>query len=133
MRTALVVLTLVLCASVFGVCVYVTTGSGEESLNCEEETGKRASQGTSPTGVRGRNDALPASRPAARPPESSEKPAGTTGKSPERREAEAMVEKPIILLSEEVEITKDIPRGTSFDQLSNRNLDEKPRRPAIEP
>ncbi len=40
-----------------------------------------------------------------------------------RIEAEKMVEKPIILLEEEVEITKDIPRGTSFDNLSNKNLD----------
>jgi hypothetical protein len=40
-----------------------------------------------------------------------------------RIEAEVMVEKPIILLEEEVEITKDVPRGTSFDNLSNKNLD----------
>ncbi len=40
-----------------------------------------------------------------------------------RIECEEMVEKPIILLEEEVEITKDIPRGTSFDCLSNKNLD----------
>ena len=40
-----------------------------------------------------------------------------------RIDAEVMVEKPIILLEEEVEITKDIPRGTSFDNLSNKNLD----------
>jgi len=36
--------------------------------------------------------------------------------------ADKIVEKPIILLEEEVEITKDIPRGTSFDNLSNKNL-----------
>jgi len=40
-----------------------------------------------------------------------------------RIECEKMVEKPIIILEEEVEITKDIPRGTSFDNLSNKNLD----------
>ncbi len=34
-----------------------------------------------------------------------------------------MVEKPIIILEEEVEITKDIPHGTSFDRLSNKSLD----------
>ncbi|MHC4661621.1 MAG: prenyltransferase/squalene oxidase repeat-containing protein [Planctomycetota bacterium] len=36
--------------------------------------------------------------------------------------ADVMKEKPIIMLEEEVEITKDIPRGTSFDNLSNKNL-----------
>ncbi|MHC4660630.1 MAG: hypothetical protein ACYS8W_02975 [Planctomycetota bacterium] len=36
--------------------------------------------------------------------------------------ADKMVEKPIIMLEEEVEITQDIPRGTSFDNLSNKNL-----------
>ncbi len=40
-----------------------------------------------------------------------------------RIEAEVMVEKPVVLLEEEVEITKDVPRGTSFDNLSNKNLD----------
>jgi hypothetical protein len=37
--------------------------------------------------------------------------------------ADKIVEKPIIMMEEEVEITKDIPRGTSFDKLSGRNLD----------
>ncbi|TET34948.1 MAG: hypothetical protein E3J72_12495 [Planctomycetota bacterium] len=36
--------------------------------------------------------------------------------------ADKLIEKPIIMLEEEVEITKDIPRGTSFDNLSNKNL-----------
>jgi len=38
-------------------------------------------------------------------------------------EGEKMAESPIIITEEEVEITKDIPRGTSFDNLSNKNLD----------
>jgi Ca-activated chloride channel family protein len=33
-----------------------------------------------------------------------------------------IVEKPIIILEEETEITTDIPRGTSFENLSNKNL-----------
>ncbi|TET35387.1 MAG: DUF3520 domain-containing protein [Planctomycetota bacterium] len=36
--------------------------------------------------------------------------------------ADRMVEKPIIMLAEEAEFTKDVPRGTSFDNLSNKNL-----------
>jgi len=40
-----------------------------------------------------------------------------------RIECEKMVEKPIIILEEETEIAKDIPHGTSFDNLSNKNLD----------
>jgi hypothetical protein len=80
------------------------------------------------------NNTLPAASPAPRPPEFFEEPAGTTAEFfEERRRAEVLVEKPTILLEEEVEITKDIPRGTSFDQLSNRNLDNTPRRPAVEP
>ncbi|MCX7703524.1 MAG: hypothetical protein N2234_05430, partial [Planctomycetota bacterium] len=42
-------------------------------------------------------------------------------KSP-RIEAEKIVEKPIIILDEEKPITRDVPRGTSFDNLSNKNL-----------
>jgi hypothetical protein len=36
--------------------------------------------------------------------------------------ADKIVERPIVMLEEEIEITKDIPRGTSFDNLSNKNL-----------
>ena len=133
MRTVLVMLTLVLCVSVFGICVYVTTGSEEKgSLNREEEDTKRRSQGTPSTGVRGRSSTLPESEPAARPPEFFEEPTGTTEEPPERREAEPMIEKPIILLPEEVEITKDIPRGTSFDQLS-KPFSPSPQLPATDP
>lgn len=31
--------------------------------------------------------------------------------------------KPVIILEEEIEITKDIPRGISFDSLSNASID----------
>lgn len=37
--------------------------------------------------------------------------------------AEKPVEKPIIILEEEVEITKDVPKGTDMSNLSNKNLD----------
>ena len=37
--------------------------------------------------------------------------------------AEKFVERPIIMLDEEKPPTKDVPRGTSFDNLSNKNLD----------
>ncbi len=37
--------------------------------------------------------------------------------------ADKIVEKPIIILEEEVEITKDIPKGTDMSNLSNKNLD----------
>ncbi len=37
--------------------------------------------------------------------------------------AQASVEKPIIILEEEVEFTKDIPKGTDLSNLSNRSLD----------
>ena len=40
-----------------------------------------------------------------------------------RIDAEIMVEHPIIILEEEQEITKSVPRGTSFENLSNKNLD----------
>jgi hypothetical protein len=33
-----------------------------------------------------------------------------------------IVERPVIILEEETEITTDIPRGTSFENLSNKNL-----------
>lgn len=36
----------------------------------------------------------------------------------------SMADAPVVLLEEEVEITKDIPDGTSFDRLSNKNLDK---------
>ena len=39
--------------------------------------------------------------------------------------ADKMVEKPIIILEEEVEITKDIPKGTDLSNLSNKNLDSQ--------
>ncbi|MCZ6689028.1 MAG: terpene cyclase/mutase family protein [Planctomycetota bacterium] len=38
-------------------------------------------------------------------------------------EFERQVEHPIIMLEEEVEITKDIPKGTDLNNLSNKNLD----------
>lgn len=38
-------------------------------------------------------------------------------------EFERDVEHPIIMLEEEVEITKDIPKGTDLNNLSNKNLD----------
>jgi ferric-dicitrate binding protein FerR (iron transport regulator)/tetratricopeptide (TPR) repeat protein len=34
------------------------------------------------------------------------------------------VEKPIIILEEEVEVTEDLPRGTDLSNMSNKNLDE---------
>ena len=34
--------------------------------------------------------------------------------------AKIMEKKPVIMLEEEVEMTRDIPRGTSFDNLSNQ-------------
>ncbi len=49
-----------------------------------------------------------------------------------RIESEKMVERPIVILEEEVEITKDIPRGTSFDNLSNKNLTTTPKELALE-
>lgn len=33
------------------------------------------------------------------------------------------IDKPIIILEEEVEITKDVPKGSSIESLSNKNLD----------
>lgn len=36
--------------------------------------------------------------------------------------ADKMAEKPHVMLEEEAEITRDIPSGTSFDNLSNKNL-----------
>jgi Ca-activated chloride channel family protein len=39
-----------------------------------------------------------------------------------RIEGEKMGEKPILILEEEVEITKDISKGTSFDNIANKNL-----------
>jgi len=38
-------------------------------------------------------------------------------------EAEKPVEKPVVVLEEEVEITKDVPKGTDMSNLSNKNLD----------
>ena len=38
-------------------------------------------------------------------------------------QAEKPVEKPIVVLEEEVEITKDVPKGTDMSNLSNKNLD----------
>jgi len=38
-------------------------------------------------------------------------------------EAEEQVEKPIIILEEEVEVTQDVPKGTDLSNLSNKNLD----------
>ena len=35
----------------------------------------------------------------------------------------SMVEKPLIYINDEVEITEDIPAGKSFDNLSNKNLE----------
>lgn len=43
-------------------------------------------------------------------------------KTPEIK-AEKIVEKPIIVLEEEVEITKDIPKGTDMSNQSNKNLE----------
>jgi hypothetical protein len=37
--------------------------------------------------------------------------------------AEKPVEKPIVVLEEEVEITKEVPKGTDMSNLSNKNLD----------
>jgi len=37
--------------------------------------------------------------------------------------ADRIVERPIIMLEDEIEITKDIPLGTSFDSLSNKHLE----------
>ena len=38
-------------------------------------------------------------------------------------QAEEQVEKPIIILEEEVEVTQDVPKGTDLSNLSNKNLD----------
>lgn len=38
-------------------------------------------------------------------------------------QAEEQVEKPIIILEEEVEVTADVPKGTDLSNLSNKNLD----------
>ena len=38
-------------------------------------------------------------------------------------QAEELIEKPIIILEEEVEVTKDVPKGTDLSNLSNKNLD----------
>lgn len=38
-------------------------------------------------------------------------------------QAEEQVEKPIIILEEEVEVTSDVPKGTDLSNMSNKNLD----------
>jgi hypothetical protein len=154
MRTALVMLTLVLCLGVLGISIYETLTFPEQQGNpvckltawiarCftqekplvileeEVEVTKSIPRGVD-MGCRS-DSTLPEAKSAARQPEFLEEPTGTAEKFPERRKNDVFVEEPIILLEEEVEITKDIPRGTSFDQLSNRCLDKKPRPPVVEP
>jgi hypothetical protein len=127
-----------LCLAVFGVCVYVTMGSGlrqRPPIREEEKVVESAPDGTVFAGVAcGNRSALPESEPAPMPPEFFEEPAV----------CQLQPEQPIIVLEEEVEITRNIPRGTSFDNLSQRNVNStscldayglRPvvKRPVIEP
>ncbi|MDC3379018.1 terpene cyclase/mutase family protein [Planctomycetota bacterium] len=57
-----------------------------------------------------------------KPPEYDEKLKRDVQKTPEIQ-AEEEVEKPIIILEEEVEVTQDVPKGTDMSNLSNKNLD----------
>ncbi len=150
MRTALVMLTLVLCLGVLAISIYETADSpeGRDNPVCrlaswlggwlrsekpviilEEEVEYTIAV---PRGVDmgcRSNSTLPKSKPVARPPEFFEEPAVR----------QAQPAQPIIILEEEVEITRDIPRGTSFDNLSQRNLnstsiiDPYGVRPVVEP
>lgn len=152
MRTALVMLTLVLCLGMLAISIYETADSPEGRDNpvrrlfsslagCfreekpviileeEVEVVKYVPRGVDMGGRS--NSTLPEAKPATRPPEFFEEPV--------RHQAQ-----PVILLEEEVEITRDVPSGTSFDNFSQRNLDStscldayglRPvvKRPVVEP
>ena len=112
MRTSFIVLTFIFCLGVLGISIYITIGyrEGQENPIREEEVMKGVPRSTdfSKT-VRKNNGTLPATNPAPRPPEFFEEPTGTDSKSSEECRKEVLVEKPTIVLEEEVEITRSFP------------------------
>lgn len=150
MRTTLVVLVFVLCLGVFGLSIHETcvlregndnaVGSRHEKpvIAVEEPTeisGDIPQSDDSTDTDRRSTTMLPETRQAARPPEFFEEPVVH----------QVQPEQQIVILEEEVEIiTRDVPQGTSFDNLSQRNLDStscadayglRPvvKRPVVEP